>query len=57
MLNLYSGGGWYLLGVQSFAAVCYIAWSATVTFILLWVTVELKLKVEITEFKPNHHRL
>ncbi|CAB3365637.1 Hypothetical predicted protein [Cloeon dipterum] len=31
------GGGWYLLSVQALAALCYITWSATVTFIILWI--------------------
>ncbi|XP_071102710.1 putative ammonium transporter 3 [Haliotis cracherodii] len=35
--GLFHGGGWYLLGIQTLSAVCEIAWSATTTFILLFI--------------------
>lgn len=31
------GGGWYLLGVQSLAAVCIVFWGVSSTFLLLWL--------------------
>lgn len=36
--GLFHGGGWYLLGIQTLSAVCEIAWSATTTFIMLFVS-------------------
>ncbi len=36
------GGGFYLLGVQALAVLVLIVWSSTVTFILLFVSVEKK---------------
>lgn len=35
--NLPAGGGWYLLGVQSLAAVCIVFWAVSSTFLLLWL--------------------
>ena len=35
--GLFHGGGFYLLGVQTLAAIVLIAWAAVVTFILLYV--------------------
>ena len=35
--GLFHGGGFYLLGVQFFACVCFIIWSSVVTVILLTV--------------------
>ncbi len=37
--GLLKGGGGYLLGVQVLACVCIIVWSATITFLLLVVSV------------------
>ncbi len=34
--GLFHGGGFYLLGVQTLAVVCIIAWSGLVSFILLY---------------------
>jgi len=36
--GLIHGGGFYLLGVQVLACVCIIAWSASITAILLLVS-------------------
>ena len=36
------GGGWHLLGVQTLCCVCIILWSATVTFILLFLINKVK---------------
>lgn len=33
----FSGGGFYLLGVQALTAVCIIFWGICSTFILLWL--------------------
>lgn len=36
-MGLFIGGGWYLLGVQSLAALCLAVWGALSTFILLFL--------------------
>ena len=36
--GLFHGGGFYLLGVQLLACVCFILWSGTVTFLIIKVT-------------------
>lgn len=35
--GLFIGGGWYLLGVQSLAALCLSVWGAITTFIILFL--------------------
>lgn len=35
--GLFIGGGWYLLGVQSLAALCLTVWGLVTTFIILFV--------------------
>ena len=40
MLGLVHGGGFRLLGVQTLACVCIIAWASAVTFIQLFVSVK-----------------
>ena len=35
--GLLHGGGFYLLGVQLFASVCFIIWASMVTFLLITV--------------------
>ncbi|XP_029175974.1 putative ammonium transporter 3 [Nylanderia fulva] len=35
--GLFKGGGWYLLGIQSLAALCLSAWSFSTSIILLWL--------------------
>lgn len=35
--GLFLGGGWYMLGVQSLAAVCLTVWGVLVTFIILFI--------------------
>lgn len=35
--GLLRGGGWYLLGIQSLAALCLLCWGVLTTFILLWI--------------------
>ena len=37
-LGLFKGGGFYLIGVQTLACVCIIAWSATISFLQLFVS-------------------
>lgn len=41
--GIFKGGSAYLLGVQTLAAVSFTVWSATITFILLWVCVHIML--------------
>jgi Amt family ammonium transporter len=36
--GLFHGGGFYLLGIQLLACVCFILWSGTVTFLIIKVT-------------------
>ena len=36
--GLFHGGGFYLLGVQLLACVCFTAWASTVTLLLIWVS-------------------
>lgn len=36
-MGLFKGGGWYLLGVQSLAALCQVSWGVASTFLLLWL--------------------
>lgn len=35
--GLFLGGGWYLLGVQSLAALCLTVWGLVTTFIILFI--------------------
>ncbi|XP_063706513.1 putative ammonium transporter 2 [Culicoides brevitarsis] len=34
--GLFRGGGWYMLGVQTLAALCLLTWGMLSTFVLLW---------------------
>ena len=36
--GLLHGGGFYLLGVQIFACVCFMIWAGTITFTLIYVS-------------------
>lgn len=36
-MGLFKGGGWYLLGVQSFSALCLLVWGFGATTSLLWL--------------------
>ena len=36
--GLIHGGGFYLLGVQIFACVCFMVWAGTITFTLIYVS-------------------
>ena len=35
--GLLHGGGFYLIGVQLLALVCFVSWSALITFVMLFV--------------------
>ncbi|KAL3286600.1 hypothetical protein HHI36_001100 [Cryptolaemus montrouzieri] len=54
------GGGWYLLGVQSLAAVCLLTWGICSTFILLWfinqiVTIRMEVQDELLGADLTEH--
>ena len=41
--GLLHGGGFYLLGVQILACVCFMIWAGTITFTLIYVSNALSL--------------
>ncbi|RZC33607.1 ammonium transporter 3 [Asbolus verrucosus] len=54
------GGGWYLLGVQSLACVCLVAWGVTSSVILLWginkiVTIRMEVHAELLGADLTEH--
>lgn len=38
--GLFKGGGFYLLGIQLLSCLCIAVWSASITFILLFVSIK-----------------
>ncbi|XP_044746207.1 putative ammonium transporter 2 [Coccinella septempunctata] len=48
--GLLNGGGWYLLGVQSLAALCLMTWGILSSFILLWLINQfVRIRMEVQD--------
>jgi Amt family ammonium transporter len=66
-IGLFKGGGWYLLGIQSFTALVLALWGFFGTCVLLWLVDKLTplrmdpideiLGTDLTEHKIHHRRV
>lgn len=60
MSPIISGGGWYLLGIQSFTALCLLVWGILSTIVLLWminkvVTIRMDINAELLGADLTEH--
>ncbi|KAH0814991.1 hypothetical protein GEV33_007801 [Tenebrio molitor] len=58
--NAETGGGWYLLGVQSLACICLLSWGIVTSIILLWsinkfVTIRMEVHAELLGADLTEH--
>lgn len=61
-MSVVLGGGWYLLGIQTLMCVCLIAWSFTISVLLLWginkiVPIRMEVHEELLGADLTEHNL